>query len=448
MDEKLSTARDGSCEVQPVDGVTERIDRPTKAERELNRVQPEQVGQRDDMAHLHELSQRLWATLDMAPLLEEIVAAAAAIQGADMGLVRLFDQARRDLEIVASIGMPKDYLERFAKVPFNDAACGLEMDGGAPVIIENVDADENGASYRQPALIGGYKAKYSTLMVSRSGEPIGTIATCFRQPHRPSDREIRLVELFARQAADFIENARLKQALLEAERRKDAAVAALAHEIRNPLHVIITATDGLKLGLEDDSRNGDLCDIITRQARLMSRLADELIDASRVGTGATPLQPEIVDVNEAMAKAIESVAPIVRDRRHEISIVPPSEPITVAADPLRLEQILVNLLINAAHYTEPGGTITLDAWQDGPLSAVRVRDTGVGIAPEMLPLIFEPFVRAVPHSHSTVGGLGLGLALVKIFVERQGGNVTARSDGPGRGSEFIVRLPRAEATRN
>jgi signal transduction histidine kinase len=140
--------------------------------------------------------------------------------------------------------------------------------------------------------------------------------------------------------------------------------------------------------------------------------------------------------------------PIVRDRGHQISIVPTPETITVAADPVRLEQILVNLLINAAHYTEPGGAITLDAWQDGPFSAVRVRDTGVGIAPEMLPLIFEPFVRAVPRSQSTVGGLGLGLALVKIFVERQGGNVTARSDGPGQGSEFIVRLPRAEANRN
>jgi signal transduction histidine kinase len=361
-----------------------------------------------------------------------------------MGLVRHLDQTRRDLEIVASIGMPDEFLKRFGRVPIYDVACGLAMHDGEPVMIEDVDADETAVTYRQPALIGGYKAKYSTLMVSRSGELIGTIATCFRKPHRPSDREIRLVELFARQAADFIENARLKQALKEAERRKDAAVAALAHEIRNPLHVIITATHGLKLGLDDGSRNAELCDVITRQARLMSRLADELIDASRVGTGATPLQPEIVDLNQAMASAIESVTPIVRDRRHRISIDRPSEAIIAAADPLRLEQILVNLLINAAHYTDPGGTITLDAWQEGAFSAVRVRDTGVGIAPEMLPLIFEPFVRAVPHSHSAVGGLGLGLALVKIFVERQGGNVTASSDGPGRGSEFIVRLPRPE----
>jgi signal transduction histidine kinase len=169
------------------------------------------------------------------------------------------------------------------------------------------------------------------------------------------------------------------------------------------------------------------------------------METSRVGTGQAPLKPERVDVSSAMAKASQSVSPLALDRRLNLTVVPPPELLSVEADPFRLEQILVNLLTNASHYTEPDGRITVDAWGEGERVAIRVRDNGMGIPAEMLPRIFEPFVQGAGGSSPTGEGIGLGLALVKTLAERQGGNVTAKSDGLGRGSEFVVRLPKARA---
>src|SRR5262249_25769045 len=161
--------------------------------------------------------------------------------------------------------------------------------------------------------------------------------------------------------------------------RRDAAVAALAHEIRNPLQSILNAAQSLHLASAAGSANSELCDLVTRQARLLARLADELIEAARVGAGKTALKKEAVDLSGAMAKAIESVNPAIRERRHQVSVVPPLEPVSVSVDALRLEQMLVNLLSNAAQYTDPGGHITLDAWRDMETVAIRVRDDGMGI---------------------------------------------------------------------
>jgi PAS domain S-box-containing protein len=441
--ELVSPSRGAGRAVRSLRSVLWKIDPPRKAVRDLYAAHLQLTEQLDEMTELRELSQRLLVTLELPPLLEEILAATAAIQGAEIGMVRLYDPARRDLRIVASMGLPKEFLERYGRVSVDDVACGLAIQQGAPVIIEDVEADTAAAAFFEPARIGGYRAKYSTLLTGRTGELLGTIATCFREPHRPSDREVRLVELFARQAADFVENARLKEALRESDRRKDEALAALAHEIRNPLNVILATSHVLRAEAADGSRSVELCELITREARLLARLVGELIEASRVGIGQTPLQPESVDVGSAMAKATQSVFPIVEDRRHELAVVPPPGPITVEADPFRLEQILVNLLVNASQYTDPGGRIILDAWEEAEQAAIRVRDTGAGISADLLPRIFEPFVRGDGESRHAQSGLGLGLALVKTFAERQGGNVTATSEGPGRGSEFVVRLPKA-----
>jgi signal transduction histidine kinase len=255
------------------------------------------------------------------------------------------------------------------------------------------------------------------------------------------------VGVFARQAADFVENAQLKQALRQADQRKDRALAALAHELRNPLSAIMSATQVLRLEAGTASRSGEACELIMRQARLMARLADDLIETSRVGTGDALLELENVDVNAAMVKATAAVNAQIHERRHQLAVVPPPQPVRVEADPIRLEQILVNLLINASHYTDPGGKITLAAWEEGDRVAIRVRDTGAGIAPEMLSRVFEPFVRATSESRPWLSGLGLGLALVRTLAQRQGGDVTAASDGIGKGSEFVVRLRKPQAQR-
>jgi PAS domain S-box-containing protein len=445
MRETLAPVRDYDGRTRSLRGVLWSIDEVRKAQEALAVATAELGGQLADMTYLHELGQRLWAAPEPEPLLAEILRAITSIQRAEMELVRLYEPETGELRVVASIGLPEAFLERYGRVAVGDVACGLAIELGQPVMIEDIEADPIAAPYREPARAGGYRAKYSTLMTARSGQLLGTIATCFREPHRPAKREIRLVELFARQAADFIENARLKQALREADRRKEEAVTALAHEVRNPVQAILNASQALRAQAADDSASADLCDLVIRQARMMGRLAGDLLETSRVGTGRTPLLVESVDVNSAMVKATQSVMTLVQDRRLELTIVPPPAHLSVQADPFRLEQILVNLLTNASHHTEPGGRITLDAWPDRETVAIRVRDTGEGIAPELLPRVFEPFVRAAGGSSPASDGIGIGLTLVKTFAERHGGSVTGQSDGPGRGSEFVVRLPRAAA---
>jgi signal transduction histidine kinase len=214
---------------------------------------------------------------------------------------------------------------------------------------------------------------------------------------------------------------------------------------RYPLSVIMNASHIIMTELLSGSRSAEACELVTRQSRMMARFVDELTETSRVSAGMSPVYLERVDVRIAMARAAASVGALTQERGHQLALIPPPDPIQIEADPMRLEQILVNLLTNALHYTEPGGTITVEAWDDVEWAAMRVRDTGAGIAPEMLPFIFEPFVRDADESHAGLSGLGLGLSLVKEFAERQGGSVTARSDGLGQGSEFVVRFKRAQA---
>jgi signal transduction histidine kinase len=317
----------------------------------------------------------------------------------------------------------------------------MRLERNEPLIIEDVGADDICSPDREPARVAGYRAIFSAPLKSRGGELLGTITTCFREPHRPTEREVRTAELFARQAADFVENARLKRAFQEADRRKDEALAALAHELRNPLGVIVNAAHVMKTKCSFDPKTVQFCNLVGRQARLMARLGGDMIAMSRPAAAQSELKFESLDINTCMEAAGESVRMIVEEHEQELTLIPPREPITLKADSIRVEQILVNLLINASRCTHAGGKITLQANEEGGAVVFRVRDTGVGISPEMITRIFDPFVRGDVQAWPERNGLGLGLTLVKRFVERHHGTVTAHSAGVGMGSEFVVRLP-------
>jgi PAS domain S-box-containing protein len=234
--------------------------------------------------------------------------------------------------------------------------------------------------------------------------------------------------------------------LTDADRHKDEFLAVLAHELRNPLAPLSVALQMLRRCRADaaGATAVQALDTAERQVQKLSRLVDELLDVSRIRQGKTELRRERVDLAAVAAAAVETVRPLIDERRHALEVSLPAEPVCLEADPGRLEQVLTNLLTNAAKYTEPGGRITLRAEPDGAQVLIRVRDTGVGISPELLPRLFEPFVQSAANAGRSRGGLGLGLALVKRFVELHGGSVEAHSDGPGRGSEFVVRLPAAQ----
>ena len=247
--------------------------------------------------------------------------------------------------------------------------------------------------------------------------------------------------MLARQAADLIERNRAEQALHEADRKKDDFLATLAHELRNPLAPIRNAVQVLKA-------NGTLHpelkwaqDVIDRQVLVMARLLEDLLDVSRIARNKLELRKEPVELAALVEAALETSRPTIDAARHQVTVTLPPEPVHIEADPVRLAQVFANLLNNAAKYTEENGHIWLSAAQQGTEVMVSVKDSGIGIASEMLPQIFEIFAQASPALERSQGGLGIGLSLVRGLVELHGGAIEAFSDGPGKGSEFIVRLP-------
>lgn len=232
------------------------------------------------------------------------------------------------------------------------------------------------------------------------------------------------------------------RALREADRHKDEFLAMLAHELRNPLAAVNNAVTVLKLSPDEGSRNW-ASDVVERQVRQLARLVDDLLDVSRITSGKIRLRKEHVDASTVLDQAVESARPLIDERRHTLTVSVERGELPLYADATRVGQIVLNLLTNAAKYTEDGGNIQLAARRDGPRVAVSVRDNGMGIPPEKLPEMFRLFTQSDRSLARSEGGLGIGLTIVQKLAEMHGGSVEARSDGPGRGSEFVVRLPLA-----
>ena len=240
---------------------------------------------------------------------------------------------------------------------------------------------------------------------------------------------------------DITERQRMAEALREEGRRKDEFLAMLAHELRNPLAPIRNAVQIIRLTGSQNPAVEQVGAMVERQVQHMTRLVDDLLDVSRVSRGKIQLRKEVVDLAAVIARAVESVRPLVDARSHELALTLPARPVRLEGDVTRLVQVVANLLNNAAKYTDPGGRITLTAERQGQQVELRVQDTGVGIAREALPYVFDLFTQVDRSLDRSQGGLGIGLTLVKSLVEMHGGSVSAHSDGPGEGSEFVIRLP-------
>jgi signal transduction histidine kinase len=226
-----------------------------------------------------------------------------------------------------------------------------------------------------------------------------------------------------------------------ANRRKDEFLAILGHELRNPLAAIHNGILRLSHQTQDIPAPPKIEAMIERQVRRMTRLVDDLLDVSRIIHGCLHLQCERIDLRDVVNDAIETLESDIKQRNHGLTIVLPDAPVWLVADPGRLEQVFVNLLANASKYTDMGGELTVAMHvRDGQV-VVRVRDTGIGIAPEVLPQLFGFFRQADEASQRSQSGLGIGLALVRNLVELHGGDVTGASAGLGQGSEFTVCLP-------
>jgi PAS domain S-box-containing protein len=237
------------------------------------------------------------------------------------------------------------------------------------------------------------------------------------------------------------EISRQMEDLAERDRRKDEFLAMLAHELRNPLAPIRNGLEILRLNLGKEPSFGQVGGMMGRQLAHLVRLVDDLMDVSRISRGKIELRKEPVDLGKAVRRTLDTMGPAIQMRGHRLEVTTPEEPVFIEADPARVEQIVGNLLTNAAKYTKPGGTIQIAAGREGDQAFVRVRDNGIGIRPEMLERIFETFQQADRVAGQLSEGLGLGLSLVRRLTELHGGSVTALSEGPDRGSEFVVRFP-------
>ncbi|QRN95587.1 response regulator [Archangium violaceum] len=300
--------------------------------------------------------------------------------------------------------------------------------GGAWVFSRNLERSITGAATAAAALAEGAPHRMepsSVRELTRLGEALERSGRLLRERERERDANLAAAEAARAEA-------------VEATRAKDAFLAMLGHELRNPLAPIVTALDLLRRrGLAGTPEH----EVISRQLRHVVRLVDDLLDVARITRGQMSLHREPLELSSVVARAVEATAPLVEQWRHALEVDVPTSGLRVLGDADRLTQVVANLLTNAARYTAPGGHIQMRARAcDGGITLV-VEDDGQGMPPDLIPRLFEPFVQGPRTLERSEGGLGLGLSLVRSFVEAHGGRIEAHSDGPGQGSSFTVWLP-------
>jgi len=309
--------------------------------------------------------------------------------------------------------------------PALDAALARALESGQP---ERLLA-EGGPSVRGIVL---------PLVVQRG--TLGAIGVIAAEPSGYTEADQSLLHALASRAATALENCRLYEEIRARDRHKDEFLAMLSHELRNPLGAIATAAGFLELVGSADARSARAREVIARQSAHLGRMIDDLLDVSRLTTGRISVTKAPVDLAEVVRRALDALRQGGRLDRHALDVS--ASPARVLADATRMEQVVTNLVVNALKYTDPGGRVTVTVGVDGADAVVRVRDTGIGISPELLPRLFDLFAQGGQTLDRSQGGLGIGLTVVRQLVELQGGRVEAWSDGPGCGSLFTITMPR------
>ncbi len=349
-------------------------------------------------------------------------------------------------------GVPREAFSKFP-MPRNTAVFAPTFRGDGVVRLDDVTKDPRfGKSAPHHGMPKGHLpvASYLALPVkTRGGEVIGGLFFGHSKVGVFTARDEQLLVAVAAQAGTAIENARLYEAARMARADAEAAsrakgefLAMLGHELRNPLAPIVTALDLMKLRGQPSKEH----EIIERQVTHLTRLVDDLLDISKITRGKVHLDKRPVRLGQIVAKAIEIASPLFEQRRHRVTVALDDDDIWLLADEVRMAQVIANLLTNAAKYTNPGGVIAVIARRDCAEAVIEVRDNGTGISRELLPKIFDLFVQGVQAPDRPQGGLGIGLALVRNLVATHGGTVEAHSEGPDRGSQFVVRSPALPAS--
>jgi PAS domain S-box-containing protein len=386
------------------------------------------------------VSRALGSTLDPTETMRRVAREIALALGADMVGAYLADPARENLWPVAGYHVPPDMLDSFRRFPIpsrNHPAIEESWVHRRSVWTDDMPADPR----VDPDSLRQFPHQSDMFVpIHIKDRPVGGFFVIWWTARRSfTEWEIRLLQGISDLAGIFLENAQLYREAAEANRAKDEFLATLSHELRNPLGAIANAVAALDRRGGGDEGTTRLHQIIHRQTHHLTRLVDDLLDVARATAGKVALNRQPLDLSEVAGGCVRSLRASGRTRRHRMMFR--AESVIVNADSTRLAQVITNMLDNAVKFTPSGGTIDVDVLREGQEAVLRVSDTGIGIAPEMLSRVFELFAQVEQPMDRSGGGLGIGLTLSRRLVEMHGGSIAATSEGHGRGAQFTVRLP-------
>ena len=381
----------------------------------------------------------------LAACLTELTAAIGRLGEDVRAAVLLADDERRQIGAAFSAHLPPAFGAAIRGAPIGPSpigTCGTAIHTGTPVSCTDIAGRHVWApQWKALCLAHGVAACHSTPVFSTDGVPVASLFLCFGTARPAGEWDMRVAEFGAHVAAVALERDRQARALRESDRRKDEFIATLAHELRNPLAPLRNALQ--VLGLTHRAEPVHL--MMERQVQHLVRLVDDLLDISRISRGRIELRCEPLDLRDVLSQVLDVTAPQVAAAGHRLDAKVALKPLPLRADAVRLAQVFTNLIDNAIKYTPAGGHLQIDATNLATEAEVTVRDSGAGIPAEMLERVFEPFAQVDRTLKRARGGLGIGLSLARSLVQLHGGTIVAHSAGPGRGSEFVVRLPLAES---
>ena len=453
-----------SLTVSPIKNSEGRIVGASKIARDITRQKRAEDLVREQahvLALLDTTGKQIASNLDLQNVLQTVTDTATRLTGAKFGafFYNVINEHGESFLLYTLSGAPREAFDKFG-LPRNTQVFDPTFTGQGPVRSPDITKDPRyGKMAPHHGMPKGHLQVRSYLavpVISRNGEVMGGLFFGHPEADVFTERAEQLVVGVAAQAAVAMDNARLYEAaqreigsreraeaaLREMDQRKDEFLATLAHELRNPLAPIRQATLISMSPSASEEQKHWSHEVITRQVHHMSLLLDDLLDISRITRGTLELRTEMTTLKTIVDAAVETSRPALDAKHHSFSIDLPAAPAQFAADPLRLAQVLSNLLTNAAKYTDPHGNILLRAAADASFVEFSVTDTGVGLPPEALSAVFDMFSQVKSSQDRSEGGLGIGLALSKGVVQLHGGTIEARSAGVGKGSEFIVRIPR------
>lgn len=399
-----------------------------------------QLEQAERLRLLSESAEHLLTTEDPGNMVGELFARVRHYVQLDAYVNYMVDASGATLRLASHSGIPEAVAEQLNVVHFGEGPCGAAAASRSAITLSHLQSSRSADTEALRAL--GMRA-YTCNPLMVGDRLLGTLAFAVRGQERFTDEQVEFLRTICHYVAVAQERVRVEESLRESARRKDEFLAMLAHELRNPLAPVANAIEIMR-SQPGQERVEWARGVMERQLRHMSRLIDDLLDVSRISTGKITLKKERLNLSRAVERAVETAQGFVSECGHQLEVELAEPDVFVAADPVRLEQVVTNLLNNAAKYTERGGRIWVTLETDLALARIRVRDTGVGIAPALLQQVFELFTQGERSLDRAQGGLGLGLTLVRNLVRLHDGTVEAFSEGPGRGSEFVVTLPLAD----